>query len=626
MIGKKLRIKNINISNFGGIKIKTRWEVIGLYIVVISLIVSILIVYITLSLNKSLAEKSSQREAEKIARFVSNFSYDVFSHGDLLKKVIRASSDIENVEYFAYLLIRDSDGDVTGKLEARGCETPPPFEGWEAPISWNSSRITYDKLSNRKIYEYNSPLFDNGKFQGSVFVGFFKPRLLPKKLYIDNYAVMVLPILIFGGTLFIILKRETAPVLNLNNDLEMVITNKLENRELSTSSYGLLNDLVCQINKIIKSELKKIVVLEEEISITAIDSAFSKYKYQKINLLIESIPIGIVLISESGVVDFANRKSAILLGIPFDQLLGSSFCKWNVHEDLKSFLLKCQKMNGGFSSSEKLDYRSGNLPDHVISVQAYSVYPKSEKDMFKGLMVVCQDRTEDVLRQKAQEDFVSQISHEFKTPLNALKMYSETLLDRKVEEDFKVEALNAIYDQVGRLDLLINGLLSLTRIEMGDITLNRQRIKMSSFLKDTFETTSKTRSGEHLTFKLVLPDKMSAIFLDKELFRLALNNLLTNAIKYSRPGGTIILSATENEQTVSIHVKDTGIGIDEQDLHRIFDKLYRSGRVEVQEILGHGLGLTLAKEVVTLHDGRLEVRSQLGVGSEFSIILNKNDN
>lgn len=599
---------------------------VGLTIVASSIVVSILTILITLYLNKSIAEKTSRKEAEKIARFVSNFSYEGFSHRDLLNKIIRSSSGIENDENFAYLLIRDSDGHVTGQMVSQGCETPLPFDGWEAPISWHTSRITYDKTSDRKIYEYNSPLFDNGNFQGSVFVGFFKPSFLPQKILIDNFAIIALPILVFGAFFFLVFKRETSPMEVLNKDLESCIVSDCKIRELPIDSYGMFNDLVLQINRIFKYELKNIDLLEEKCSITAIDSAVLKYKFEKMNLIMDQIPVGIILINESGKVDFANKKSASLLGMPYEKLLGSSFYKWEKHEGLKAFLAKCQKLNGGFTRCEKLDYRYGSRPENTISVLANSIFPKSQKDMFKGMLVVCQDRTEDVLRQKAQDDFVSQISHEFKTPLNALKMYSETLLDRNVEEDFKIEALNAVYDQVGRLDLLINGLLGLTRIEMGDITLNRQRIKMAGFLKDVFETTTKSRAREQLTFKLDLPEKLSAVFLDKELFRLALNNLLTNAIKYSSPGGAVMLSATENEQSLSIHVKDNGIGIDEKDLHRIFDKLYRSERPEVQEKAGHGLGLTLAKEVVTLHNGKLEVRSQLGVGSEFSITLYKMDN
>jgi len=116
---------------------------------------------------------------------------------------------------------------------------------------------------------------------------------------------------------------------------------------------------------------------------------------------------------------------------------------------------------------------------------------------------------------------------------------------------------------------------------------------------------------------------LSPVAVDKDLLRVAINNLLTNAIKYNRPGGEVTLAAEESDEAISIVVKDTGVGIDEGDVDRIFDKFFRSDCESVRKTSGHGLGLALARQIVELHHGTLSVSSVPGEGSEFVIELRK---
>ncbi|MCZ6713874.1 MAG: ATP-binding protein, partial [Deltaproteobacteria bacterium] len=129
---------------------------------------------------------------------------------------------------------------------------------------------------------------------------------------------------------------------------------------------------------------------------------------------------------------------------------------------------------------------------------------------------------------------------------------------------------------------------------------------------------------EGLNLTLEVPREFTPIYVDKDLLRVAINNLLTNAIKYNRKGGSVTLSAEEPEEAICICVRDTGVGISVDDRRRIFDKFFRAGDSETQAASGHGLGLTLANQIVELHGGRIELSSEPGEGSEFSIVLPKN--
>jgi signal transduction histidine kinase len=154
---------------------------------------------------------------------------------------------------------------------------------------------------------------------------------------------------------------------------------------------------------------------------------------------------------------------------------------------------------------------------------------------------------------------------------------------------------------------------------MGEISIERQRLRLHDFLEDTFEVASRTERAGSLKLELDLASNLTSIVADKDLLRIAINNLLTNAMKYSQPGGTVSLSSEETEQSVRIIVRDEGIGISEDEQELIFERFYRSEDAKARKSAGHGLGLPLARDIVQLHYGTLTVSSKPNEGSEFVI-------
>ena len=214
-----------------------------------------------------------------------------------------------------------------------------------------------------------------------------------------------------------------------------------------------------------------------------------------------------------------------------------------------------------------------------------------------------------------------------KSPLNVLFMYSETLLENAdASRELTIEAANVIHDETERITQMIDNLLNLTMIEMGTVAMRRQRVKLGELLEDIYETMSRNKLVKSLDFELKVPHDLGSVQLDKDLMRVCINNLISNAIKYNRPGGRIELGAEESDTDVSIHVRDTGIGISPEDQHRIFSKFFRSDDDEVRKRTGHGLGLSLVNEIVKLHHGKIQLNSTPGEGSEFVISFKKEHN
>jgi two-component system sensor histidine kinase VicK len=236
------------------------------------------------------------------------------------------------------------------------------------------------------------------------------------------------------------------------------------------------------------------------------------------------------------------------------------------------------------------------------------------------------DITEQVIAEQARGEFVAHVAHELKTPLNTLKSYSEMLMDGEAgDEETKREFYNTINEEADRLSGLIGNLLNITKIEMGSLQIQKTRVKTEELLEELAMTAERQKKGKDLAIHAVFPDKLPVIKADKELLKTALLNLLSNSIKYTDEGKGITFKAEQDDDVIMIHVIDSGIGIPPEDLPHIFDKFYRSQDKKVRQRPGHGLGLSLARQIVELHDGELRVISHPGEGSQFTVILKKGE-
>jgi signal transduction histidine kinase len=215
------------------------------------------------------------------------------------------------------------------------------------------------------------------------------------------------------------------------------------------------------------------------------------------------------------------------------------------------------------------------------------------------------------------------VAHELKSPLNVIGMYGEMLADTGDDETLRVEAVNVIQDEVERMTALVSNLLNVSKLEMGAMRPERHRVKLDDLLRDAWQHARTRAEAKGIRLELQVPRDIAAVAIDKDLFRIALNNLLGNAIKYNQAGGSVVLAAEEAGSDVVISVRDSGIGMAAQDVARVMEKFYRVAETGENARGGHGLGLYLAKQIVELHHGQLTLESELGHGSTFAIHLTK---
>ena len=235
-----------------------------------------------------------------------------------------------------------------------------------------------------------------------------------------------------------------------------------------------------------------------------------------------------------------------------------------------------------------------------------------------GAVVVLHDVTELRRLERVRQDFVANVSHEFKTPLTAIQGFAETLLSGAMDDSRSNRRfLEIIRDHAVRLARLTNDLLKLARIEAGKLEVEFFPVQLLEVIERSAETTLLKASQKQIALEVDAPPGLPMVRGDASLLRDVLQNLIDNAIQYTPEGGRIQVNATVGAREVVVCVADTGIGIPLVDQERIFERFYRVDAARSREAGGTGLGLSIAKHIVEAHGGRLWVESEVGRGSKF---------
>ena len=235
-----------------------------------------------------------------------------------------------------------------------------------------------------------------------------------------------------------------------------------------------------------------------------------------------------------------------------------------------------------------------------------------------GAVVVLHDVTELRRLERVRQDFVANVSHEFKTPLTAIQGFTETLLGGALDDPKNnVRFLHIIRNHAVRLARLTDDLLKLARIEAGKMEVEFFSVGLMELIEGCAETALMKANKKQITLDIEIPPGLPPVRGDAELLKDVLQNLLDNAIQYTPNGGRIRVTAEAGPRDATVTVADTGIGIPLADQERIFERFYRVDAARSREAGGTGLGLSIAKHIMEAHGGRLWVDSEVGKGSRF---------
>jgi len=229
-----------------------------------------------------------------------------------------------------------------------------------------------------------------------------------------------------------------------------------------------------------------------------------------------------------------------------------------------------------------------------------------------------------------EENFITMVSHQLRSPLGAILQYFEVILAGMVGEvdPKQKEMLLKAKERLESLLTLINDWLDVAKIDHGKIIDKVKPLSLKRVIKKLIKDVQPLAQENGIALEFRPSTKNDLVQGDEETLEQVFSNLITNAIRYNKPKGRVLIAIKENKDYIASEVQDTGIGIAQEHLPLIFDQFYRVSRSESQKIKGTGLGLSIAKKIVEAHGGSIQVSSELGKGSNFTVLLPKakNDN
>ena len=270
------------------------------------------------------------------------------------------------------------------------------------------------------------------------------------------------------------------------------------------------------------------------------------------------------------------------------------------------------------------------LANHFFDVMI-SPLTEQNNEVIRGYVISSNDRTNEHRLDKMREDFISNVSHEIRTPLVMVQGYSEAIIDGVAEshEDM-IEMAAIIRDESKRMNRMVNEMLDLSRMEAGFIELNKEKIKSIPYFKRLLSRFKKMADNENVHLEVEIEPEISEIYADKDKMDQVFFNLINNAIRHTsmanreEPMVKLWIHLDKIVDQILIEVIDNGTGIPEEDIPYIFERFYKAdkSRKNVQKNkMGTGIGLSLVKEIVEAHDGRVIVKSELGVGTSFIVSI-----
>jgi two-component system, OmpR family, phosphate regulon sensor histidine kinase PhoR len=225
--------------------------------------------------------------------------------------------------------------------------------------------------------------------------------------------------------------------------------------------------------------------------------------------------------------------------------------------------------------------------------------------------------------ERVRSEFIGNVSHELRTPIFSVQGYLETLMDGAIDDpEVSAQFLDKAYQNALRLNTLLTDLIEISRIESGELQFSFRSFSISDLLRELVRTMEIRATKRNVALVLDIPDgKDVRVYADKDRLTQVMTNLIDNAIKYNREGGTVTVSVEGNKGTATVAVQDTGIGIPEEHLARIFERFYRVDRDRSRAVGGTGLGLAIVKHILEAHHAPISIKSEPNVGTTISFTL-----
>ncbi len=397
-------------------------------------------------------------------------------------------------------------------------------------------------------------------------------------------------------------------ILNLNRFVKTNhVYNDLNNDDLKFSINSDNEEVLRLIETLNTYKAKYDAILEND-----------KKRFSKVNSFLSNIPTGILVIDNDGKISLMNEKVHSFLSLTKRQILKPTNTKGL--EQIFEIWTKVVE-------DQKIRIKDVKINDKILEIESLPMIDKYSPFEFIGVLFLIRDVTKIRELDNMKNDFVSNVSHELRTPLTIISGFAQTLKNQNIDNEDREICIESINSEVEKLSSLISELLQLSKIDKTPSNEQNAFFNPTEIIKEQVAFYFTKASESNIKIQLELDMKRECELFSNELyFRQIFNNLLDNAIKYSRDNSIIIIREKIDNIFYSFEVEDNGIGIDSDEIDKIFDRFYRIEKSRNREIAGSGLGLSIVKQFLEALGGQIEISSKLGVGSTFTVKIKRNNN
>ncbi|CCO65037.1 Alkaline phosphatase synthesis sensor protein phoR [Listeria monocytogenes serotype 4b str. LL195] len=588
---------------------KKLWLKIGLSFFILFFVVMVIVGVFSGELMKSTYLNMKENQLEDDAKILLQTTNMENLDLDKDAATIQKSLDPLGEDIDARITVIDSKGDVVAdtkkdpeKLDNhmnRPEVTDILKKGESVGISIRES----DSLGYSMLY-VAVPVKHQGKTDGvlRISISLESVDAAVAKLWGNLALIFGIALVIIAAISVFIARKITRPVREIIEVSTDLANHKYDSR-IHGKISGELQDLSISVNTLAESlETQMFEIKQNE---------------QRLNAIVQNLVSGVMLINVDKQVIMTNRTMYQILGET--EITGKPF-----YEVIKSFALS-QLIEATFET-KTIQQKEIILYFPREMILDASVSPiLGENGEITGIILLLHDITQIRHLENVRSEFVTNVSHELKTPVTALKGFAETLLDGAMYDEVLLKKfLTIIKEESDRLHRLIMDILALSRIEQNPVAENVELVDVDEVIEQSARTIFEMATEKNI--RVTIPEKTSAsvmIETDRDKLQQIVINLLSNAINYTPVDGKVEVKLIEQEAEVIIEVTDNGIGIPAKDIDRVFERFYRVDKARSRHSGGTGLGLSIVKHLVENCGGRIEVESQEEVGSTFRVTLPK---
>lgn len=406
------------------------------------------------------------------------------------------------------------------------------------------------------------------------------------------------------AVLFLFFRYWTKRLVKPIDDIKEVtakITNQDYTRRYHGNNFREIDELGYSINKLASKLEFQVQELEN--------------RNEQLNKLIENLNIGIMLLDESRLIKMVNPAMSEILEINMSDNIGRPY----IHFISNPWIIELIETTYETGKAQSEEFNLVNSEEYILDATIIPVNLASEAE--HGLIVLFYDITEIRRLEKVRTDFVANASHELRTPVTALKGFTETLLDGALEDRATlIHFLEIMHEESERLDSIVGDILQLSRLEQRADRMNLEPVNVKEVVRSVYHILDQKAENKHIDLRLDVIDDLTICY-DHDTLKQILLNLIGNAILYNHEYGYVEVSIAQVNQEAQICIKDNGIGIKDHEQKRIFERFYRVDKARSRNSGGTGLGLSIVRHMIENTGGNITLESQLNRGSTFCVYL-----